>query len=263
MTTAKPPPHDHHEAMGRQWDVEASAPVLFLHGVGLSAGAWRPWYPVFIADFAILAPDLRGHGQARTAWNEDPRLDDFVDDVEAVLRAHGYGACHIVGESFGGTVGIAFARRHAEMVRSLTLVSTPYDGRRIATLEEWPALVQSGEWPRWMAERRLGEAVDGRLFDWLTGQHAAALPAAVLGVARLLRELDLRTTLNALECPALVISPSHSAFLKTDAAKAMHAALGKSGTPEIAYIAGGPHGIFLTHAEACARLTRSFIGRRG
>ena len=58
------------------------------------------------------------------------RFDDFVEDVEALRRALGYGAIDIIGLSYGTRAALTFEARHPTSVRSMVLYGPlPPDNR--------------------------------------------------------------------------------------------------------------------------------------
>jgi pimeloyl-ACP methyl ester carboxylesterase len=103
--------------------------MLFLHGIGLRAGAWR--YQFALADRQrVLALDQRGHGRSR-AGSAGYGLDPLADDLADVLRSLDLRDVVLVGHSMGGMTIMRFARRHADLlserVAGLALVSTSAD----------------------------------------------------------------------------------------------------------------------------------------
>jgi pimeloyl-ACP methyl ester carboxylesterase len=99
--------------------------VVFLHGF-----VWdnmSSWYFSVAAALAreadILLYDLRGHGKSeRPATGYT--LDDMVADLDAILDATAFGdrPVHLVGNSFGGLLALAYAIAHPERVASMVLV---------------------------------------------------------------------------------------------------------------------------------------------
>jgi pimeloyl-ACP methyl ester carboxylesterase len=74
----------------------------------------------------VMLYDLRGHG-----LSERPpsgyTLEDSVDDLVALLSALGIdGPVHLVGNSYGGTIGLAFALAYPERVASLILIEAHF-----------------------------------------------------------------------------------------------------------------------------------------
>ena len=71
---------------------------------------WTPWMRRLVRAHPVVSIDLRGHGSSRDAWHDpDARLTDYAADVLSVLDHLRIPACHFVGESFGGTIGLHLA----------------------------------------------------------------------------------------------------------------------------------------------------------
>ncbi len=102
--------------------------VVFLHGmVWDNLSSWFFSAAPHVASVArVLLYDMRGHGKSeRTPTGY--RVEESVEDLKSILdeTEFGTGAVHLVGNSFGGLLAIAFALKHPEMVASLVLVDAP------------------------------------------------------------------------------------------------------------------------------------------
>ena len=95
-------------------------PVLAIHGVSSQRRLWN-WLRAVDPDITVLAPDLRGRGDSIDVTGPSS-VDQHVDDLVAVLDAHGLGAVHVCGMSMGGFIAVQLARRFPDRVRSLVLV---------------------------------------------------------------------------------------------------------------------------------------------
>jgi len=104
---------------------EARETVVFIHGLvmdNLSSFYYTLANPCAAAGADVMLYDLRGHG-----LSERPpigyTLEDSVDDLVGLLFELGIdGPVHLVGNSYGGTVGLAFAVAYPERVASLVLI---------------------------------------------------------------------------------------------------------------------------------------------
>src|SRR5437016_2686953 len=73
----------------------------------------------------LIGVDLQGHGRTELGDGEFS-LVNMGNDMAGVLKKLGYDKVDVLGYSMGGGVAFQFAAQHPEMVRRLTLVSTPY-----------------------------------------------------------------------------------------------------------------------------------------
>lgn len=100
---------------------DAGAPVLFIHGTGLSSRYWSPLAASLGASHRTIAIDLLGYGDSSPhATGDDFHIDEDRDAVVAVLSTLSEPA-HLVGHSYGGLVALRVALAHPERVRSLAL----------------------------------------------------------------------------------------------------------------------------------------------
>jgi len=103
--------------------------VVLLHGW---AGSHRQWDGSFIPgspnlveelnrDFAVIAPDWRGHGQS--PWSTDIQSfgRNLLSDLLHVLEQTSNPQVHLVAYSMGAIPALAFASRHPDRVASLIL----------------------------------------------------------------------------------------------------------------------------------------------
>ncbi|KJS54446.1 alpha/beta hydrolase [Streptomyces rubellomurinus subsp. indigoferus] len=99
------------------------APVVLLHGGGVTADSWYAQLPALAEHFRVYAPERRGHG--RTPDVEGPVSTELMaEDTIALLETLGTGPVHLVGWSAGGTVAIRLALRRPDLVRKLVILSS-------------------------------------------------------------------------------------------------------------------------------------------
>jgi pimeloyl-ACP methyl ester carboxylesterase len=118
---------------GLCFDVTDSGPrdgevAVLLHGWPQDHTAWDRVTPLLTAGgLRVLAPDQRGYSpSARPPGTSAYRMPELVADVAALLQEAGAERAHLVGHDWGGSVAWAFAERHPELLRSLTVLSTPH-----------------------------------------------------------------------------------------------------------------------------------------
>ena len=96
-------------------------PVLGLHGVTASSMSLQPVARALVGATLIAAPDLRGRG-ASAQLPPPYGMEVHADDCAAVVRALGLDEVIVVGESMGAYVGVTFAAKYPELVKSFVLV---------------------------------------------------------------------------------------------------------------------------------------------
>lgn len=108
-------------------EMGSGEPVFLIHGSGPGVSAYANWHrtlPALASDFHVFAPDMIGFG--RSAFPDDNRysLDLWVNQLSDMMDALGIARAHLVGNSFGGAVSIAFAARKPERVNRLVLMGS-------------------------------------------------------------------------------------------------------------------------------------------
>jgi pimeloyl-ACP methyl ester carboxylesterase len=141
--------------------------VVFLHGLvmdNLSSFYYTLANPVAAAGADVVLYDLRGHGlseRPRTGYS----VSDSVADFTALLDELGLNdrPLHLVGNSYGGTISLAFATANPERVASLVLIEAHFAiegwGEQMAgTLTEIAFGLKDGDARKWRDQhgRKLG-----------------------------------------------------------------------------------------------------------
>jgi pimeloyl-ACP methyl ester carboxylesterase len=122
---------------GRDFDPTLPAIVL-LHGAGFDHATWAlhtRWFAHH--SFAVLAPDLPGHG--RSSGKPLPTIADMADWTAALIEAAGATKARLVGHSMGSLIALETAARHPAKVSSLSLIGTA------ATMTVGPDLLRAAE----------------------------------------------------------------------------------------------------------------------
>jgi pimeloyl-ACP methyl ester carboxylesterase len=120
-------------------------PVLLLHGFPQSSWSWRTQLVrLGTAGYRAVAPDQRGYSPgARPLPVAAYAVPHLVADVLAIADTMEMPTFDLVGHDWGGMVAWVVAARHADRVRSLTVVSTPHpEALRAALLGGDPGQVE-------------------------------------------------------------------------------------------------------------------------
>ena len=110
--------------------------VLLLHGFPELAYSWRKVMPALAAaGYHVIAPDQRGYGRT-TGWDDsydadpDPfRILSMVRDAMGLVYALGHrSVAMVVGHDAGAPVAAWSALIRPDIFRSLTILSSPFEG---------------------------------------------------------------------------------------------------------------------------------------
>ncbi|GAA3439416.1 alpha/beta fold hydrolase [Kutzneria kofuensis] len=95
-------------------------PVVFLHGLTGHGGRWRLLAERELADFRVVAPDLRGHGDSTRLppWTLEQHAADVIDLLDALELDR----VPLVGHSYGGATALHVTTRAPERVERLALL---------------------------------------------------------------------------------------------------------------------------------------------
>ena len=122
---------------GREFDASVPAIVL-LHGAGFDHSTWAlhsRWFAHH--GFAVLAPDLPGHG--RSSGAPLSTIAEMADWTAGLIEAAGAAKARLVGHSMGSLIALETAARHPAKVSALSLIGTA------ATMTVGPDLLKAAE----------------------------------------------------------------------------------------------------------------------
>jgi 3-oxoadipate enol-lactonase len=196
-------------------DGDPNAPALvFLHGVGGAARAWRGQLAAFARNWRTLAWDMPGYGGSRplpdvSVASLAAALGDFLDAL-ALRRPV------LVGHSIGGMILQEFVAARPGMARAIVLAQTSAafgrsDGEWQRTfLADRLGPLDRGETVRDIAPRLVagvvGEAPDTQGIAAAEACMAAVDPDTYRAMVRALMGFDRREALGRIGVPAMVLA---------------------------------------------------------
>src|ERR1041384_4872625 len=98
----------------------AKPPVVLLHGLTGSGACWSPLARALEAEFDIVMPDARGHGESSTPQN-GYRYEDYARDVVGLIQGLGLADPVLLGHSMGGMTGAVVASQIGAALRGVIL----------------------------------------------------------------------------------------------------------------------------------------------
>ncbi len=237
-------------------------------------------FPTRLASFArVVMLNMRGIGLSDPLPRGDsPTVEQWMDDITAVLDAVGSSRAALLGTGIGGSLAVVFAATYPDRVSALGLVNAT---ARSAAAPDYPFGITS-EWREkaqqemarsWgrapILELRAPEvAWDARFRDWYSRfERYGASPGMALDVLRMIHDLDVRHVLPAVQCPVLVVHRSGDPIIRVEHGRYLAEHLPAAGYVELpgaghAYWSGDQDRIldeiqeFLTGAPAGAAIDR-------
>jgi 3-oxoadipate enol-lactonase len=196
-------------------------PLVFLHGIGGAARAWRGQLDFFADRFRTIAWDMPGYGgsaplpavsiAALADALQDFLLQDFLAEVGAIKPV-------LVGHSIGGMIVQQLLANNPRIANAVVLAQTSpafgkpdgdwqkaFIGARLGPLDRGETLVSLA--PS-LVQELVGDNPDPRGME-LARDCMAAVPEATYRATMLaLMGFDLRNALKNIEVPTLLLSGS-------------------------------------------------------
>lgn len=262
----------------KDWGPRNGPVVVFSHGWPLNADSWESQMQ-FLAErgYRVVAHDRRGHGRSGQPWVGN-NMDQYADDLGAVLAALDLKQVTLVGFSTGGGEVARYIGRHGTArVAKVAFVAaiTPmmgqsathpqgvptavYDSLRQAALDNRAQLYKDVASGPFFGFNRPGAKASQGLIDSFYAQGMQASSKGTYDSIDAFFNSDFREDLKKVNVPALVIHGSDDQLLPVDTTGRATAKLVK-GARLIEY-AGGPHGITDTHKDRLNQDLLDFIGK--
>ncbi len=225
---------------GREFDTSLPSVVL-IHGAGHDHSVWAlhsRWFAHH--GFALLAPDLPGHGRSKGAALNT--IAEMADWTAALLDAAGATKAQLIGHSMGSLIALETAARHPAKVSALGLIGTAAvmtvgpdllkaaeanDDAAIDMCSIWGlgfdagigGSLAPGMWMHGGAQRMLQRCAPGVLFADLSAcnsyQDALAAGAKItVPTTLILGEKDMMTPLKAGKALASAIAHARTVVIK-------------------------------------------------
>lgn len=211
----------------------SGVPLLFIHGWPHNRTLWAGQVSGLPTQARCLAPDLRGFGGSSV--REPYSVEQYADDLAALLDSLGIERAVVCGLSMGGYVALALLRRQRARVRALILTSTRATAdtpearekreRLIAFVEEHGVAALADRQLRAMMGRTTFET-RSEVRESLRRLMAAAPPRGVIGGLRAMAARpDATDLLPSIDIPALVIGGAEDSFTPPEELRALAEAI--------------------------------------
>jgi pimeloyl-ACP methyl ester carboxylesterase len=197
-------------------------PVLLLHGMACDRTQMEAQLHHLAPAHRAVSLDLRGHGDSDKPHG-DYTTEVFVEDLRRVIVGLGLGRPVVVGHSRGGSLALALAAAHPDLVRALVLLDSGIrapDGRRRDLAPFYASLggPDHAERVREFVAGRLLEPTDGAEVTARVVETMAAAPAHVFqAMGSGVLAFDSLAAAQRCAVPGLLVLAARPSFLDTAA----------------------------------------------
>jgi 3-oxoadipate enol-lactonase len=237
--------------------------ILMIHGNNESGAAWYGWVPQLARHYKLVRPDMRGFGQSTPMARNFPwTLDIVINDYLALMDALGVERFHLVGAKIGGVIGRAFAARHPDRVRTLTVAGSPPPVRADKATRE--ARVREVEeqgietWARRSMAGRLGRSFSQQGVEWWIKYMARTAVSTEAGFAETINFSDITADVANLKCPMLVLTTEESGLASVAETRAWQEKVPHS---ELVVLPGDSFHVAASDPGPCAEALLDFLAR--
>jgi abhydrolase domain-containing protein 6 len=95
--------------------------LLLLHGFGAHKDTWTRFAAEVVKEFHVVIPDLPGHGLSTRLMSESYDIESQLERLKAFHTALELDVVHLLGNSMGGQLAVAYAISHPRDVATMTL----------------------------------------------------------------------------------------------------------------------------------------------
>jgi pimeloyl-[acyl-carrier protein] methyl ester esterase len=246
--------------------ITATGELVLIHGWGMNSRVWQPVLPALESAYTVHNLDLPGHGT-----NAGLAAGMHLDEWAAAMAAAAPAAAVWLGWSLGGMLAMAAAARFPQQVRALVLVAaTP----KFVAAADWPAAVQPSllqdmatelraDYHRVLEHFLVLQAMGAphmrddvrHLQRWLKEGGEPQPAALALGLEFLLTA-DLRTKLQYLQCPCLLVLGGRDRLVPPGVVDIMRRDYPRI---DVVMIEGAGHAPFLSHPQEFTTIVTDWI----
>lgn len=248
-------------------DQGSGLPVVLLHGFPHDRALWAQQRDALSTHVRCIVPDLRGCGESSTVgpWS----MDQYADDIVALLDHLDLAHAVVCGLSMGGYVAMAMWRRHAERIRALVLCDTRATADTDATRAARDELIVLArrDGAHAVAERQLkgmlgASTHEGRpqVVEQMRAMMERQPVEGIAGALAALRDRpDSRPTVASISVPTLVVVGEEDTLTPVSDAEAMIDLLPAFAHARLERIAHAGHASCVERPAAVSHVLAEFL----
>jgi len=266
------------EIFYKDWGPKNAQPILFSHGWPLSSDDWDRQM-VFFGErgYRVIAHDRRSHGRSTQTWDGN-NMDQYADDLAAVINALDLKNLVMVGHSTGGGEVAHYLGRHGtgRVSKAVLLGAVPplmaktaanpdglpiegFDGIRAGTRADRSQFYYDLTMP-FYGYNRAGAKVSEGVREAFRLQGLMGGIKGQLDCIHEFSEVDYSEDLKKIDIPVLVAHGDDDQIVPIGAAALKSVKLLKHGVLKV--YPGGDHGFAATHADEFNTDVLAFIEGR-
>ena len=243
--------------------------VIFAHGLLWSGQMFAQQVDLLQQRYRCITFDWRGQGRSEvTRAGYD--MESLYADTLALIDALGIEACHFVGLSMGGFIGMRLAARRPDVVTSLILLGTSADPEPAANIPKYRMLNLVGRWlgfglvaaqvmPIMFGQKFLNDPTRAQLREeWrrrMLANHRIGITQATAGV---ITRRGISDQLHTIRAPTLILVGDQDVATPLAVAQRIHAQIPQS---QLAIIPGAGHTSTVEEPEAVNAAILAFLSR--
>lgn len=238
-------------------------PLVFVHGWTANMNWWKEQRSYFAGKYKMVFVDNRGHGNSDKPVEYDYyRFENFVSDLDLVVKDAGLEKFILVGHSFGTMISMKYCVEHTEKVLALILIG---GGTKIKTFHRlgysFAKLFVSVSYKR-SAEFVTRLAVGKRAEEvrkWILDQVMEYTPPySAMNTYKTLTTVDLRDAAKRIDKPTLIIVGEEDALLPISKSEELSKLIKNS---KLVVVKNAGHCVILEKPEDVNRSIEEFISK--
>ena len=192
--------------------------------------------------------------------NHPWRFDALVEDVAVLIGTLGVPKVHLVGGKIGGTIALAVAARHPDLVDRLAVLGAPASLREMAGVTPgWRAqIARDGvlSWVRSTNGGRMGGAMTPDQLEWWAQLMGRTAPSTLEGFLQMVPSVDLRDEVPRIAAPTLVVTTTGSGLGSVETVKAWQERISGS---QLAVVESDSYHVAASDADHVAHKVKDFL----
>ena len=235
--------------------------VILLHGLAESGEAFRALVPYLARRHRVVRLDNRGYGRSPALPADHPwRFDSLVADVVALIGHLGVGRAHLVGGKIGGTIALATAARHPEVVGRLAVLGGPASLTNMITrTPAWRAQIAAEgvrPWVRGSNAGRMGTRMTPAQLQWWEDLMSGTAASTLEGFLQMVPSVDVTAEVGRIRAPTLVVTTTGSGLGSADEVRAWQTCIPAS---RLVVLENDSYHVAASDPDETAALVRAFL----